>query len=378
MRSLVWDSSRALLVTAGRPTLRRALAAWTVVGIAATIVFAGNGLDARDLTRLFHHSAIARLALTATWITPMTSVVSCAFDAPGTRTLRTLPVRRRIWVGGLLALLLIVQLPCGILFARADGLPTALALVLLAVAIEASCVAATRRRRALFTVGVALGLVLVDAPPIVTALPAAALAAAAVADAWGTALEAVDRDVRSTRVTSPVVILTAAHLLRMLRAARARVALATGIVALGGLALALSLHHDPTARPFGRVLAVLAFPIALCAALLADPVRETEDHVRTLARVTRTRWPTLLAAFALALVTPSSALAATAGTLVGGVARMPALSVGGAAGLWAVPIASAVAAWARWHGRRARPNPALFVLGVAGVGAIATAIGLAW
>ena len=56
--------------------------------------------------------------LATMWIVLATPVVSCAFDAPGTRILRSLPVARNAWVGPLLALLLLAQFPCGLLFAQ--------------------------------------------------------------------------------------------------------------------------------------------------------------------------------------------------------------------------------------------------------------------
>jgi hypothetical protein len=64
--------------------------------------------------------------------------------------------------------------------------------------------------------------------------------------------------------------------------------------------------------------------------------------------------------------------------LAGAVAHAPALPLGGAAGALAIPIACAIAAWARVHDRKTRRSPALFVIGVIGVGAIFTGVGVAW
>jgi hypothetical protein len=378
MTSIRWSVPRALMATSGRPLVRRTLAFWTAVAIVATIVFAGNGLDARDLTRLFHGGPGARAALALAWTVLATPVVSGAFDAPGTRTLRTLPVARGAWTGWLLVLLLLVQAPCGILFARADGATTAMAESLLAVSIQAGLVAATRRLRFALLASAALGLVLVDARPLGVLAPAAVLAFLAVSAAWRLALDATGRDVRMTRVTTPSLALAIAHLLRLARVSRARLALAAGSVAVGAAALVLSLENDPPARPVPRALAVLAVPLTLCAAVMVDPVRETEERIRALARVTRTRWTTLLFAFALALVLPSSALAATAGAVAGAVTHVPALPLGGAASAWAIPIAATIAAWARFHDRRTRRSPTLFVVGVVVVAALATGAGVAW
>jgi hypothetical protein len=369
--------ARAVLVTA-RPVLQRALALWAAIGVVAAVLFGSNGMQARDLTHLFHRSAGARIALGMTWIVLVTPVVSGAFDAPGTRTLRSLPVRSRAWRGPLLALMLLVQLPCGVLFARGDGPLTGGVMMLLAASIEAALVATLGRVRYALVAFAAMALVILDARPLFVALPAAGLALIAVAAAWKVALDGAGLDVRMTRPTVPVLAITAAHLLRMVRVARARLAVATAGASLGALALTMSLNNDPPLRPVARALTVLSLPLTLCAAVLVGPVRETENHVRSLGRVTHTRWTTLAAAFALALVAPSSALGATAGVFAGTLAHARALALGGAAGAWAIPIAGAVALWARWHDRRTRQRPVLFVLGVLAVAALALGAAAAW
>jgi hypothetical protein len=369
---------RAILATSGRPVLQRALALWTAVGLVATVLFGGQGLDARRVTSMFHAGTGMRLALAVGWTLLATPVVSSAFDAPGTRTLRTLPVSRSAWVGWLLVLVLAVQAPCCVLFARGDGPGTALAEMLLAAAMQSSLVAATRRPRFVGVAATALAIVLLDASPLFTLAPAAALACAGVGAAWRVILDASGRDLHMTRVTWPVLALASAYVLRIVRAARARLALAVGTVSLGALALSLSLLNDPSSRPIARMLAVLALPLTLCAAVLVGPVRDTEERMRAVVRVTRTHWTTLLGAFALAIGLPSSALAATASAVAGAAAHAPALPLGGAAGAWAVPIACAMAAWARVHDRKTRRSPVLFVVGVIGVGAIFTGVGVAW
>ncbi len=372
-----WNMARAIFII-GRPVLQRASALWAAIGVVATVLFAGNGMQARDLTRLFHGSPGARVALGATWVVLATPVVSGAFDAPGTRTLRSLAVRSGAWVGPLLALLLLVQVPCGLLFARGDGPLAGLATMLLAASIEAGLVAAFRRPRFAPVACAAMALLVLDVRPLLAVLPAAGLAVVAVAAAWRAALEGAGLDVRMTRPTVPVLAITAAHLLRMIRVARARLLVAASSASFGALALGLSLHNDAPLRPVARALAVLSLPLTLCAAALVGPVRETESHLRPLARVTRTRWTTLLAAFALALATPSSALGATAGVLAGTFAHEHALALGGAAGAWAIPIACAVATWARWHDLRTRRSPVLFVVGMLVVAGVAVGVVAAW
>jgi hypothetical protein len=192
------------------------------------------------------------------------------------------------------------------------------------------------------------------------------------------ALEGGGLDVRLTRRTLPVLAITAAHLLRLLRVARGRLVVSAASASFGAVALALSLHNDPPVRPVARALAILSWPLTLSAAVLVAPVREAEGPVRSLARVTRTRWTTLLAAFALTLATPSSAFGATAGALAGVFAREPPTTLGITAGAWAVPIAFAVAIWARWLDRRPQRGPVVFCLGAFVVGAVATGVASTW
>ncbi len=368
---------RAMFVTAGRPVFHRALAFWAAVGTASVVLFAGNGMDAHTLTRLFHSSLGARLILGAGWIVLATPVISCAFDAPGTRTLRSLPVPRWAWWGAMLVLLVLVQSPCGLLFTRVEGPLPGFVMMLLATATEVALVATQRRRRFSLVV-FAMSLVLLDAPSLIVAPPASGLAILAVAGAWRVALDGAARDLRMTRATVPVLAIAVAHLLRMFRVARARLVTAMVSAALGAVALGLSLRNDPPAHPVARALAVLSLPLTLCAAILVVPARETEERLRALARVTGTRWTTLLAAFSLALATPSSALAATAGAMAGTLAHVPVLPLGAASGAWAVPVACAVAVWARWHDLRTRRSPTVFVIGALVVAGVATGIAAAW
>jgi hypothetical protein len=168
------------------------------------------------------------------------------------------------------------------------------------------------------------------------------------------------------RRAPPAIALALAYIARIVRAARARLQAAAIVLFAGEGALALSLRNDADARPVSRALAVLAFPLAIAAALLAAPAIETEARLRPLLRSTRTKTATLALAMVLALATPSSALAATAS-----VAFAPSLTLLSAG--YAIVIASAIAVWARRAARRARRS-STFILGVA---AIATAFTIA-
>src|SRR6516164_7551249 len=86
------DVARAVLVTAGRPALSRGLAVGAAIGVVGTIVFAGNGMKASDLVHLFHVSWGVRASLWAAWTLLATPAIASAFDAPGTRILRSLGI----------------------------------------------------------------------------------------------------------------------------------------------------------------------------------------------------------------------------------------------------------------------------------------------
>ncbi len=377
---------RAVMSTVGVVVGRRALVFGSGLALAASVLFAPQGLQARDVVRWFHAAAATRAALGALWVLLATPVVAGAFDAPGTRTLRATPVPRRVWIAWVGALVLALQLPVGALFARAGEPATGLSAMAMAAAIEAGLVGLARharpaRRAALAGLTLAAAaLVVVDVPAPVSLGLALALCAMATSAAWRVALDAAAGAVRWTRRGPPFLVLAVAHALRLTRAARARLALAAGAAGLGAGALALSLRNDPPAAPIARALAVLGLPLAVAAGVLVAPLLESEARVAALARVMRTRWTTLFAAFALALATPTSALAATAAVTAraassaGLGAPAPFVAV---AGLWGAGIALAVAGWARWHARTARRDPVIFVLGVLGVAVVATGVA-AW
>ena len=111
-----------------------------------------------DVVRWMHESVSTRTALWAGWATLATPVVAAAFDAPGTRTLRTL-VPRRTLVAHVLLLLTAAQLPWAALFARGSGAVAAIDAALVAVAVEASAIAASRRPRHVLLLAVAATLI---------------------------------------------------------------------------------------------------------------------------------------------------------------------------------------------------------------------------
>jgi hypothetical protein len=344
---------RAVVTTSGRAVAVRAVPLCMAVGLVSAIVFGGHGVNASMVVEMMHHVLGARVAMFVAWVMLASPAAVRAFDAPGTITLRSLRPSR-VWLFGTLMVIVVLAQTPWIALASSTGTLSGTNAALLA------CAATT----SLPGFAGALALVAIDPSPAIAVVPAFAFAVFSVSHAWRRALEqrAV---VPIVRRAPPAIALAMTYVARIVRVARARLNAAAIVVFAGEGALALSLRNDPDARPLSRAIAVLAFPLAIAAALLAAPVVETEARLRPLLRSTRTKSSAIAIAAVLALATPSSALAATAS-----VALAPHLTL--VASTYALVIAGAVALWARRAARARRSST--FILGVA---AIATAFTIA-
>ncbi len=345
--------ARALVSTSGRAVAVRAVPLVIAVGLVAAIVFGGHGVQASLVVRMMHGSIGARVAMFVAWVMLASPAAVRAFDAPGTITLRALRPPRGPLYAMLLVIVGLVQIPW-IVLASSAGLASGSSAALLA------CAATT----SLPGFAASLAIVALDPPAAIAVAPALVVAVLSVRHAWRHAL-ARRASLPLVRRAPAAIALAMTYVARMVRAGRARLQAAAIVVFAGEGALALTLRNDPDARPVTRALAVLAFPLAIAAALLAAPALETEARLRPLLRSARTRTVTLATATILALATPSSALAATAS-----VTLAPSVTLVSSA--YAFVIASAVAVWARRAARARRSST--FVLGVA---AIATAFTIA-
>ena len=344
---------RALVTTSGRAVAVRAVPLVIAVGIVSAIVFGGHGVQASMVVAMMHHTLGARVLMFVAWAMLAAPASLRAFDAPGTITIRALRPPRVPLFATLLLLVCLAQTPWIALAARAGWLAGACAGLL-------ACAATT----SLPGFAGALAIVAIDPSPAI-ALPAALVVSIlSLRHAWRHALD--QRGVVPiVRRAQPALALAMTYVARIVRVARARLNAAALVVFAGEGALALSLRNDPDARPVARALTVLAFPLAIAAALLAAPAIETEARLRPLLRSTRTKTGAIALATVLALATPSSALAATAS-----VALAPSVTLVSTA--YAFVVASAVALWARRAARARRSST--FILGVA---AIATAFTIA-
>ncbi len=352
------ELGRATLATSGRAVFVRAAPLAGAVGIASAIVFAPHGLEPRDVVRMMNGSVVARLAMWAVWTTLATPAVSPAFDAIGTRTIRSLRPSRAILLI-VAAIVGFAQTPWVLLFARGAGAAAAALATFTAIAITSAFASRDRRLIASSVVVIALG-----AHAFMIA-PAVVLAFVSVRQAWRGAFD--EHGVSRLVCRSPAAIaLAATYVARMIRSARGRFQAAAVMVFGGGAALALTLRNDPDARPIQRALVVLALPLSAACGLLAAPALETETRLLPLIRATRTRRFTLALAMALALATPSTAFAGTA-TIAAALAAHTSPMLAAASVAWSVAIASVIAVWARAR------RPSLFIAGVIAIAAAFTA-----
>jgi hypothetical protein len=278
---------------------------------------------------------------------------------------------RAALVGALCLLAAVPELPWAILFTSGAGPVAAWGAVSWAIALSASGVAALRRRRWLWLALVGALFVAVDPPAIACAALGSVCAPWALDAAWRCALEQPSLRWRLIRPTHPILALYAAHLLRLARAARSRLMVALVAGAGGAVGLLFSLRNDPTERPLQRALTAMALPLTLAAAACVAPVIESEARLRGLLRSLRTPRACIVPAFLLAIATPSSALAATAGVVASGEAHRAAALLAALLVAWALTLSVAVALWGRLLEWRSRRNAGSFAAGVTLIAALA-------
>ena len=365
--------TRAVLRTAGRPVLLRALAVASGVGALAAVLFGPTGLAPSLAVSGMQHSALSRAVSYGAWCLLAGPALSAAFDAPGTRVLRSLRAQRSAVLLALLALALLVELPWGALYVAGAGPAAGASAVLLAIALQSSWFAGFRHRRYAVLAALAVLVLLVPLPAWLTLSAAAPLAVRSLAAAWDAALESRGQGRALVPRTHPIAALATAHLLRVGRVARARLSVALASTALGAAAVALAFVNEPPLRPLQRALEILALPLGLAASVLVAPLLESEASMRAALRSTRTRPAIALAAFLLALSLPSSALAATAAGAAGALSHQPVPPLATGSLLFGGALAAALGLWQRRQHATRRQNPALLFAGSAAIVLLALA-----
>jgi hypothetical protein len=121
MRSAFAPLARALVATAGRAALQRALPLYLGLGIAAAIVFEGNGMRPATLTREADVHPMFRVALWGVWLLVSTPAARAILCTPSSFFLRALPVSRPRFFAIQGAMLGVAELPWLWLWTRGAG-----------------------------------------------------------------------------------------------------------------------------------------------------------------------------------------------------------------------------------------------------------------
>lgn len=374
--STVTQSWRVL----GRPVMVRALALGIALGIPAFVLSAGNGVRAVNVLAWAHQSLPMRCAFWAGWLVLSAPALRAVFVAPGSATLRTLRVPHAARLFALFTLCAAVQLPWAVLFARGAGLLAAWGALTASVALSATWVSAGARPRKTAWVAGALGAALIvwDPPYAVVAVVATVSVPFALRIALRDALEQPGWRVKLTRPGSALRALYAAHMLRLLRRERSRLSVALAAAAAGSAGTLLSLRNDPTGRPVQRALIVMALPLTVAAAVCVAPLLDNERRIHGLLRSLRVRSRSVVLAFSLAVITPSSALAATSSVALSVSAQPGSVALSGALLSWAVGLGCSVALWGRLVERRAARGVGTFVAGITVLAVLATIGASSW
>lgn len=316
---------RAVVSIAGRAVLARAAATFAAVGLPATIIFAPQGLSARDLLRAMRASPGVAAVICVGWMALSTVATNAVFTAPGLSAVRATRPARGELLPALLALASVAQLPWAVLWLRGAGPLAAIAAVILAASAAATLFTLARR------------------PSLRALVPILSLL-----EAWRVAPEARSGARVWTRAAaSPLVALATLHWLRLARLERLRLMLAAMIGSLGGAGLLTR----------GRPIPIMTVPLVLIASLFVTPLLACEEAMRARLRVLRVRHAVVVGAFLIAIAAPTTAFGATAaaGTSTSVFPVMTASLV----------LSAIVAAWGRHHAAMKKKRPTTFAIGVA-------------
>jgi hypothetical protein len=280
--------------SSGVHALRRGLPLYLAIGIAATILFARQGLDARTVVRSATTSLAVRLALLLAWLAAALPVVRAIVMAPDAAFLRALPVPRWQIFVWLSALLVVAEAPWLVLWSRGGGPLLGAAATTSALALHAQLLRAGPRTldgSALLHRGWGVVVILVwmrlgtsDVPhhssvALLTVFGVALAAFLASLDrAWQRASEHAPVRPRGRIAGAPARALASAYA-RVLerRHGSALVLVLVLVVAVMGFA-ALALRNDPILAEHAlRVVLACWIPVSvLAAAVPAKPILRSE------------------------------------------------------------------------------------------------------
>jgi hypothetical protein len=370
---------RGVFGVLGRPVAMRALATAAAVGIPSALVFAPSGMRAAVLVHALHGSTLLRVGLWCGWLLLAAPTTRFVFAGAGTTSLRALRLPRAPLLVAVTLLAAMVHVPWIVLFARGGGVLEAWAAGTMAIAIEAAVLAAVARPAPLAVAVAAAAIVAFDLPRSWAALAGTILLPIAVRAGWRSAHERGRSALRVVlrRPTHPILALWAMHVVGLARTARARLSVAAILGAIGGAGL-LTLRSEDLERPLQRALVVMALPSVLGAAVTVAPLLDVERRIRPVLRSLRVRSWMVVTAFLLALATPGTALAATAGVAAGWACPSAPAPLAFALAGWAMALSTVVGLWGRRHDRTRDRRAILFHLGVIAIAIAAIGGVLAW
>lgn len=317
--SALW---RVLAITAGRAAVSRGAALYGGIAIGSAILFGGNGLSARTVTRLAEHSAAFRLGLWAVWLLATLPVARALLATRASFFLRALPVPRGRIVAIHAVHLALSEAPMIALWGRGAGPLGGAWALLFGIGVHCALLAGLRRpgdvvHAALLLAAAGLGtgaLGLVSLVCVLVGAPLALVAAFRRAPLLGPGAS------RPRIGGPPVVALGLMHSLQLVRAQRPLLVRALLLHAIGACIAVLALRNNHVTAPAALLALtrlVLVGPALLGAGAAAGPVVRSERELRWLLAMCGVSGPRRALAALLALGAVAAALGLGYGAVVG-------------------------------------------------------------
>jgi hypothetical protein len=304
-------TARVLTRTAGLPALLRAVPAYAVLALAASILFSPNGMRAVDLLRLVASSPATAASLWSGWILLTVPAARALFETSETFFLRSLPVPPwHFWLVHA-AHLLALQGPWMLLWLRGEGLVAALAAGVIAGAAAALVVARPRDARDLLAAALLLVAAFASLPAAIRLGLGLAAGALAIPAAWTRAASRGVRRGRSRVGGSAATALLLAHAVILARRDASTLLRGGLAVLIGAVVFAFVVRNNgPDAAGHEATLALFAaaLPLAIATGGVAAKTLETERRLEWLLLSTGAS-ARLRALTALAIPTITGALA---------------------------------------------------------------------
>jgi hypothetical protein len=358
--------------TSGAAAAALAIPLFGGIGLAAAILFAGNGLSARDVIALERASFAVRAALWTGWIVLSVPPARTLLGAPSARWVRSLPVGRAALLALLLGGLVALQAPWIVLFARDRGALAGLGAGLLAAALAAGGAAFRAMRAqaaALLLPVVAIALPLPLAPSIALGLVPCVLAANA---GFFRGIALPQGGLGLVRGPAPVA-LAGVLVARLARSERVAVLRALLAAAAGGVLGAVGARNNQRLDegfPW-FVLPVATLPLVIGASVVAGPIVRAEASLSWLLDATAVRARTRVAARFLASLLAGALPGLAAGAAAVLVARPPlgpAIRAALALGAWGACLGALASFVARRSARTGKREGGVVLTGLSGLG----------